>query len=233
MSLQAVVLAGGLGTRLRATVGDVPKVLAPVAGRPFLEHVLADLDRQGFRRVVLAVGYRREVIRARLGAAFGRLALAYSEETEPLGTGGAVRRAQGLAASGPCFLLNGDTWLDLDYPAMLAAHVRSGAKVSMAVREVPDVGRFGALELTRGRVTRFREKGAAGPGVINAGVYLLDGDVFAGFDLPEAFSLEKDFLQPHLGALAPLAFQATGRFIDIGVAEDYQRAQTLLAEGRS
>ncbi|MGC3996245.1 MAG: nucleotidyltransferase family protein [Anaeromyxobacter sp.] len=233
MSLQAVVLAGGLGTRLRAAVGEVPKVLAPVAGRPFLEHVLADLDRQGFERVVLAVGWRRELVRGHFGDRFRGLSVAYSEEIEPLGTGGAVRQAVALAGPGPCFALNGDTWLDLDYPAMLAAHRAAGARVSMAVREVPDVGRFGALDLAGGRVTRFREKGGTGPGFINAGVYLLEAGVFEGLGLPAAFSIEKDLLQPQLAALAPLAWVASGRFIDIGVPDDYRAAQDLLAEPRA
>lgn len=229
LSLQALVLAGGLGTRLRPVVGDLPKVLAPVAGRPFLEHVLADLDAQGFRHVVLAVGFRSETVVAHFGATFGRLRLAYSEEREPLGTGGAVKLGLEVALPGPCFVLNGDTWLDLDYAEMLRLHLATEARVTMAVRAVADVARYGAVEIRGGRVTRFAEKGATGAGHINAGIYLLDRTLFAGLDLPSAFSLERDFLAPRIGALAPVPFATEGRFVDIGVPEDFARAQGMFA----
>jgi D-glycero-alpha-D-manno-heptose 1-phosphate guanylyltransferase len=231
VTLRAVILAGGLGTRLRPAVGDTPKVMAPVAGRPFLEHVLGQLDAQGFVEVVLAVGYRKELIAAHFGASFRGLSLRYSEEQAPLGTGGAVRKALPLAGPGPCFVLNGDTWLALDHADMLRAHLASGAMLSMAVRAVPDVARYGAVRLEDSRVTRFEEKGRTGPGFINAGVYLLQPDLLAGPHLPEAFSFEADFLAARLPALAPLAWIADGPFIDIGIPEDYQRAQAMFARG--
>jgi D-glycero-alpha-D-manno-heptose 1-phosphate guanylyltransferase len=229
LSLQALVLAGGLGTRLRSVVGDVPKVLAPVAGRPFLEHVLADLDARGFRQVVLAVGFQGKRVVEHFGATFGRMRLEYSEEREPLGTGGAVRLGLEVARPGPCFVLNGDTWLDLDYAEMLKVHLSLEARVTMAVRAVTDVARYGALEIRDGRVVRFAEKGATGPGLINAGTYVLDRSLFAAQDLPPAFSLERDFLAPRIEALSPVAFATAGGFVDIGVPEDYARAQEMFA----
>jgi len=229
VSLQAIILAGGLGTRLRSAVGDTPKVMAPVAGRPFIEHVLGQLAGAGFRHVILAVGHGREIVTAHLGPVHAGLALTYSEERAPLGTGGAVRQALQLAEAGPCFVLNGDTWLALDFAGMLKAHVDMGATLSMAVRLVPDVARFGAVRLEGGRVTGFEEKGRSGPGYINAGVYLLDREVMSGAGLPWAFSLEHDFLAKQLATLAPLAYPTHGDFIDIGVPEDYQRAQAMLA----
>jgi D-glycero-alpha-D-manno-heptose 1-phosphate guanylyltransferase len=229
---QAIILAGGLGTRLRSTIGDTPKVMAPVAGRPFLEHVLADLDAHGFRRAVLAVGFRREVVVGHFGASFRGLSLSYSEEEQPLGTGGAVRRALALTDGGPCFVLNGDTWLELDHAGMLRAHLERRARLSIAVRMVPDVARYGALELAGERIVRFHEKGRSGPGAINGGAYLLDRALLEPYDLPEAFSLETDFFVPHVASLAPLAFVTGGRFIDIGVPEDYRRAQEMLAAER-
>lgn len=228
MTLQAVVLAGGLGTRLRSAVGETPKVMAPIAGRPFLEHVLVELDRQGFRHVILAVGYKKEAVIAHFGKSFRGLSLAYSEEQRLLGTGGGVKQALGLASAGLCFVLNGDTWVDLDYAEMQRAHREHRAQLSIAVREVPDVSRFGAVEIESGRLARFLEKGREGPGFINAGVYLLSTDIFAGLMLPEAFSLERDFLVPNLATLSPLAFPVTGDFIDIGIPEDYQRAKREL-----
>jgi D-glycero-alpha-D-manno-heptose 1-phosphate guanylyltransferase len=226
---QAIVLAGGLGTRLRAVVEDLPKVMAPVAGRPFLEHVLDHLAAQGLRRVILAVSYRREIIQAHFGEAYRGMALRYSVEEEPLGTGGAIRQAMDLAEPGLCFILNGDTWLDLDYAAMARAGQSAGARLVMAVRELPDVGRYGALEVREGRVTGFLEKGRSGPGAINAGVYLAATDLFDAHPFPPRFSFEQDLLMAHLKDLAPLAFTVPGGFIDIGIPEDFFRAQAMFA----
>jgi D-glycero-alpha-D-manno-heptose 1-phosphate guanylyltransferase len=229
---QAVILAGGLGTRLRAVVDDLPKVMAPVGGRPFLEHVLDRLIAQGLERAILAVSYRREAILDHFGDRYRGLQLTYSIEQEPLGTGGAIRQALAQAGASPCFILNGDTWLELDYAAMARAWVESGAPLAMAVRELPEVGRYGALEVANGRVTAFLEKGRSGPGVINAGVYLTTPDLFTGADWPARFSFEQDLLMAHLERLAPLAYRTSGAFIDIGVPEDYFRAQALFAGER-
>lgn len=233
MSLRAVILAGGLGTRLRPAVGDTPKVMAPVAGRPFLEHVLGRLEAHGFEQVVLAVGYRKEAVIGHFGASFGRIALRYSEEQAPLGTGGAIRRALPLAGPGPCFVLNGDTWLALDHAGMLRAHLAGGTALTMAVRPVPDVARYGAVRVEGARVTRFEEKGGTGPGLVNAGVYLLQPELLSGEHLPEAFSFETDFLAARLAALAPLAWVADGPFVDIGIPADYQRAQAMFERGEA
>lgn len=227
--MQAILLAGGLGTRLRTVVADRPKVMAEVAGRPFLEHLLLRLTRQGVRRVVLAVGYLHEQIIGHFGSSWNGLTLTYSVEEEPLGTGGAIRKALDQIDDGPCFVLNADTWLEFDMSAMEAAHVEAAACLTMAVRPLDDVGRFGALELAAGRVVGFHEKGRQGPGLINAGVYLVARNVFDGLDLPDRFSIETDFLMPQVDQLRPLAFIVEGDFVDIGVPDDYASAQRLFA----
>lgn len=227
--MQAILLAGGLGTRLRSVVADCPKVMAEVAGRPFLEHLLLRMARQGVRRVVMAVGYRRECIIDYIGSRWQGLDLAYSVEEEPLGTGGAIKQALSMADRSPCFVFNADTWVDLDLAAMLGQHLATGERLSMAIRRLDDVSRFGALELRQGRVVGFLEKDRSGPGAINAGVYLLQGDIFDGLGLPQRFSIETDFLMPQVGTLRPLAFEVHGDFIDIGVPEDYRRAQELFS----
>lgn len=229
MKLDAVILAGGLGTRLRTAVPELPKCLAPVAGRAFIDILLDELQRQGLRHVVLAVGYRNEQVRAHLGASYGALSIDYSIEREPLGTGGAARLALGACHTDHVLLLNGDTWQDIDLAAMLAAHRGIGVELTMAVREVDDVGRYGAVHLSGGRVSGFSEKGAAGGGWINAGVYIVARNVFERVELPAAFSLEHDFLRARLEQLRPLAFGVRGRFIDIGIPEDLARAQFLFA----
>ncbi len=228
-TLQAIILAGGLGTRLRSVVPDLPKPMAPVAGRPFLAHVLDALAGAGFTSAVLAVGYRHEVIQAYFGDDYRGLALRYSVETSPLGTGGALRFALEQGEADPVFVVNGDTWLELDYRAMLSAHQEAGVALSVAVCEVPDVARYGSLEVVDGRIHRFLEKGASGPGLINAGTYLVAAELLRRIHPGRPHSFEQELLMPLVSELRPLAFVTRGTFIDIGVPEDYARAQTLFA----
>jgi D-glycero-alpha-D-manno-heptose 1-phosphate guanylyltransferase len=208
----AIVLAGGLGMRLKEAVPDLPKPLAPVAGKPFLHWLLRALERQGIARVLLATGYRAGAIR----------------ELLPLGTGGALRRALALTRSPYAFVLNGDTYADVDLRHMLAAHVEAGARITLATVRVPDASRYGTVRVSDDRVREFLAAGKAGEGTINAGVYVLNTDLLQG-ELPEKFSFERDVLQARLNELEPLAFPCGSRFIDIGTPADFQRAQTFFA----
>jgi D-glycero-alpha-D-manno-heptose 1-phosphate guanylyltransferase len=225
--MEAIVLAGGLGTRLRTAVPDLPKPMAPVAGRPFLAWILDQLADAGFYRAVLAVGYRHEVIRAHFGSGYRGVELFYSVEKAPLGTGGAMRLALEQVDESPVFVLNGDTYLEADYAGLLAAHVARGVALSMAVTRVADVSRYGSLQIENDRICGFLEKGSHGPGYINAGIYLIDTEVLAGIPVDTPYSFEQDLMVPGVETLRPLAFQADGLFIDIGVPEDYERAQGL------
>lgn len=227
--MEAIILAGGQGSRLRPVVADRPKSLAVVAGRPFLAIVLEMLERAGFGAAILAVGYRWTMIRDAFGDRFGALALRYSIEDEPLGTGGALRRAVGLATEDPVFVLNGDTFAEVGFEAMAAAHHEAGVDMSMAIATLPDAARYGRLAVVQGRVAGFEPASSAGPGTINAGVYLIARRLLDDPSLPRRFSFERDFLAARVATLRPLAVPLTGRFIDIGVAEDFHRAQTLLA----
>jgi NDP-sugar pyrophosphorylase family protein len=227
--MRAIVLAGGFGTRLRSVVPDLPKPMAPVRGRPFLSYVLDRLVAAGFSEAILAVGYRHEVIEAHFGGDYRGLALRYATEYEPLGTGGAIQAAWRLAPSADVVVLNGDTFLEVDYRAMVDAHRTADAELTMAVREVPDAGRYGALALEAGRVRGFQEKGQHGPGWINAGVYVLAPRLRGRFPNQDAFSFEQDVLGAEVASLRPLAFRTTGRFIDIGIPADYERADAVLA----
>ena len=229
--MEAIVLAGGLGTRLRGVVDDVPKPMAPVLGRPFLAYVLDQLVDSGFHAVVLAAGYRHEALRSYFGEGYRGLALVWSVESEPLGTGGAIRLACDQAHSGDVFVLNGDTYLELDYGAMLKAHVRAGAQLSLAVCEVPDVARYGALEVSNGIVQGFREKGQSGPGWINGGVYVLEAGLRDRLPNRAAFSFERELLMPEVQSIRPLAFPTIGLFIDIGIPEDYATVQEIFSQG--
>lgn len=222
------MLAGGLGTRLRAVVPDLPKPMAPVAGRPFLEILLSSLARQGVDHVVLSVGHRASQVVDHFGAAYDGMEIDYAVEDAPLGTGGAVRLALSRCRGEPVLVLNGDTFLELDLAALRACWRDDRAPVVVA-REVDDTARFGRMRIEDGQVVAFAEKGAAGPGTINGGVYLVPRDLLDAFEPGRPFSIENDFFAPQAGRRTIRAFVARGLFVDIGVPDDYARAQSLLA----
>jgi len=223
-----LVLAGGMGTRLRPLTHTVPKVLVPVLGRPFLEFVLQDLAHQGFNRFVLSVGFLADQVEAHFGDG-GRLGyqVEYAREEEPLGTGGAIRHALGLL-SDPFVVVNGDTLLQLDLAAMLRAHRQHAKPMTLAAAWVPDRGRYGALQIQDGMVARFEEKRAdAGAGLINGGIYGVSHALLRG--APHgAFSLERDWLPRHVGHIA--AFETRGYFVDMGTHEVLRTLDESLAE---
>lgn len=227
--MEAVILAGGLGTRLRSVVTNLPKPMAPIRGTPFLAILLDKLDAAGFAMVTMAVGYRYEMIMDYFGESYKSLKLQYSIEKEPLGTGGAIRLALEQTISPNVFVVNGDTHLELNYQSMLAAHLYSNASITIAVRVVADVSRYGSLDIHHGRISGFLEKGKSGSGTINGGIYLISRKLFENYDLPPIFSFETDFLMRNVVDLQPLSFQSQGSFIDIGIPEDYIRAQHQLA----
>lgn len=223
--MEAIILAGGRGTRLQAALPDLPKPLAPIGGRPFLTLLLDYLDQQGFRRIHLSIGYRGQAIMDVIGHVHGNMELHYVREDSPLGTGGALRKALMETRDSPVFALNGDTFFALDYRAMWTQHGESGAGLTVALRHAPDTTRYGRVETQGSRIVSFREKGEAGEGWINGGIYLLNRELFDGHALPETFSFEQDFLQRYRERLAPRAFLSDAYFIDIGIPEDYRRAQ--------
>lgn len=226
---EAIILAGGLGTRLRSVVPDLPKALAPVAGRPFLEVQLRLLERRGFGRAVLAVGYLGRLVRERLGDRCGGVNLEYAWEEEPLGTGGAIRQALEACRQDRVFVFNGDTYLEFDVAAAARLGTTTGRGVIVG-RQVPDASRYGGLRIENGLVTGIGEKTSGGPGIVNAGCYLLARDQFKDWAAPRSFSFEHDYLPVALPT-APFALLPTdGMFIDIGIPEDYARAQHLLAD---
>ena len=229
---EAIVLAGGFGTRLRGIVYDVPKPLAPVAGRPFLAWLLDRLADSGIRRCILATGYLSDVIEQRIGASWQGMDIAYSVESEPLGTGGAIRLATRRLQGDAAHVLNGDTWLEYDPAALESAARNAGTPMAIALARVDDVARYGAVDIDQHRITGFREKGEAGPGWINAGCYFLGADALAALPAQDAFSFEQAVLQARTHAGEVAAFTDTAGFIDIGVPEDYARAQRQFAGRR-
>ena len=226
---EAIILAGGFGTRLRSVVSDLPKPLAPVAGRPFLAYLLDDLDRQGYRHVVLATGYMHEKVEHCFGHRYRDLTVDYAREIDPLGTGGAIVNALQHCAQQRVTVLNGDTLFRIDHERLLQADSPE-CRLTVVLRQVHDAGRYGSVQVDpHGRITAFREKDpAAGAGLINGGIYRLDRALLDSWPLGQPFSFEKEVLQPLREPFR--AYVSDTYFIDIGVPEDYSRAQTELPQ---
>ncbi|MDA7417775.1 nucleotidyltransferase family protein [Xenophilus arseniciresistens] len=226
----AIVLAGGFGTRLRSVVSDVPKPLAPVAGKPFLWWLLRGLEVQGVREVHLCTGYMAEKVAQAFGERYGAMQLHYSVETQPLGTGGAVVQALSGLASERFFVLNGDTLANVDLRAMQEAAQRTPqADAWLCGAQVEDAARYGTLQLdAQQRIVAFEAKGREGPGVISAGIYLMRRQALLDAGLPGQFSIEQDFFEARLSQLHLQVAAFATDFIDIGVPEDYTLAQTKI-----
>lgn len=232
MSTGAIVLAGGLGTRLAHITKDLPKPMASVNGVPFLQIVLDHLVRSGVGEIVLAVSYKWEQIRDFFATSWRGVPLHYSVEAQPLGTGGAIRQALQQLAQQDVIVVNGDTLFPVDLRRMLAQHEADQALLTMAVKAVEDAQRFGRLTLDADhRVSAFLEKGEGGPALINGGVYIVNRALLGVADFPERFSFETDLLEKHLRAIRPRAFVSEAYFIDIGVPEDYDRAAQEVTVG--
>jgi D-glycero-alpha-D-manno-heptose 1-phosphate guanylyltransferase len=225
---EGIIIAGGFGTRLRQVVPDLPKPMAPIGGRPFLEILLDDLSRKGFGRIILSLGFLADKIIAHFGNRYKCLELFYVVEKEPLGTGGAVRLAMTACSRDHVFVFNGDTFLDLKVDAVECQWQKTKHPIIVG-KEVDDTTRYGRLLTERGRVTGFSEKGLSGPGLINAGCYVLNRGQLDNFPINTAFSLETDYLTEASKNSPFDLFLMDGQFIDIGVPEDYEHAQTELA----
>ena len=226
---EAIVLAGGAGTRLRQSVPNLPKPMAPIGGKPFLEIVLASLGKKGFQRVILSLCYMADKVTEHFGSQFAGMGLVYVIEQTPLGTGGAARLALSRCQEDHVFVFNGDTFLNLEVAD--AENVwRAKREPVIIARETPDVGRYGFLKTQNGYVSDFVEKTATGPGLINAGCYIFPTDILDQFSPNQPFSLETDFLTRAVNEQRFCVFVSKGRFIDIGTPEDYARARKELTD---
>ena len=226
MTGEAIILAGGLGTRLKEAVPDTPKSMALINGRPFLEYQLDYLDRWGLRRVILSVGYGKEKIMDHFGGQYKSLQIAYSVEEEPLGTGGAIISALQHVEGFSVFIFNGDTYFDVNLQRLDDFRRIKEADICLAMRFEIDPARFGMLEFdNNNRIIRFYEKpDGIEEGYINGGVYIVRKDFLLRFGLPEKFSFEKDFLQKYYQTEEIYGMRCFSYFRDIGIPEDYQKA---------
>ncbi|RTJ40181.1 D-glycero-D-manno-heptose 1-phosphate guanosyltransferase [Campylobacter jejuni] len=215
--MQAIILCGGLGTRLKSVIKDIPKPMAPINDKPFLEFIFEHLKKQGIKEVILAVSYKYEVIQEYFKDEFLGIKIKYSIEKEPLGTGGAIKEALKFVKN-KAYVLNGDTFFDID----LSKLKLNRSKICLALKQMNDFDRYGTVNVDeQGFVISFEEKIFKNQGLINGGIYLLTKDIFNEFDLEKKFSFEK-FLQENYKNLKARTEIFDDYFVDIGVPEDYR-----------
>lgn len=228
----ALILAGGLGKRLRSVVLDRPKPMAMVRGVPFLEMLIDSLADKGVRRFVLLTGYKAEAIEDHFGSNYRRdLEIVFSHEHSPLGTGGAVRNADAFATY-PSLLVNGDTFFDVDLRKLLQFHMDTGVDVTLSLFKVEDVSRYGSVEVDqRGMVIGFREKdeNITEPGLINAGLSLLSKHLINSLP-PGSFSMEREIFPSLVGSGKMFGLLQQRPFFDIGTPESYEAFKLFMRD---
>jgi D-glycero-alpha-D-manno-heptose 1-phosphate guanylyltransferase len=231
MIKEAIILAGGLGTRLKETVPDLPKCMAPVAGRPFLFHVINHLRSQGVEKFIFSLGYMHEVIEEYLSSQFSTLNYECSVEQEPLGTGGAIQLACTKATETNVAVVNGDTLFKANLHEAFIFHNHNMAECTLLLKSMTDFDRYGVVEINADKlVSSFKEKQFYQSGNINAGVYVLNVSKFLDEEFPSAFSFEKDYLEKFFNKRRVYGLVQDNYFIDIGIPEDYSRAQRELTK---
>ncbi len=234
MRTEAIILAGGQGTRLRSVVQDVPKPMAPVANRPFLAYLFDQLCATPIEHVKLSVGYKHQVIIDYFGHRYKHLRLDYVVENEPLGTGGGIRLAAERCASDHVLILNGDTYFNVDLGRMIHRHTTSGAILTMALKHMQNVNRYGMVQVNDDQVIHFDEKSEElKTGYINGGIYVLDRNQFLQRTRHSRFSMEVDFMEKYVSSAIFNGFQSEAYFIDIGIPEDYNTANQYFGQNKN
>lgn len=224
--MECIVLAGGLGTRLRSVIGAVPKCMAPVTGKPFLHYLFNYLASQKITHVTLSLGHAHEVVLEWLNDHEYPFAIDWVIEREALGTGGGIQLAMEKCKADDVFVFNGDTMFTADLTAMQIVHSLAGAETTLALKAMKNFDRYGTVQINQSQViTSFEEKTPKATGDINGGIYLISRNAFLKRELPEKFSFEKDYLERFVSEQKFHAYLSEGYFLDIGVPDDYQQAQ--------
>ncbi len=224
----AIILAGGMGTRLKTIISDLPKPMAPIMNVPFLTYQLNYLKHFGIKKVIFSVGYLSEKIIAHYNQSFENISIEYSIEKNPLGTGGGIRMAMSNLNEDLVLILNGDSFFDLNLEQFYNLHLEQKAEFSLALRYLNNSERYGNIEFNSShQITSFIEKNQLNQsGYINAGVYILSKKLYLQNTKPDInFSIEKDFFEKQLNQLIIKGFEFKDYFIDIGIPEDYLKAQ--------
>ncbi|MGD9992057.1 MAG: nucleotidyltransferase family protein [Salinivirgaceae bacterium] len=225
MTDEVIILAGGLGTRLKDAVKDVPKPMAPIGNLPFLAYLFQYLKKFPINKVVLAVGHKHESISNYFGNQYLGIEIDYAIENEPLGTGGAIANALQLTKNKTVFLLNGDTFFKVNLLQLLQHHQKSKAQLTLALKPMQQFDRYGTVETRDSQIIKFNEKKPVNEGLINGGVYVIEKQSVESLNLPIKFSFEKEILEKETAHWNMQALICEGYFIDIGIPCDYNRAQ--------
>ncbi|MGA1978330.1 MAG: nucleotidyltransferase family protein [Bacteroidales bacterium] len=228
--MEAVILAGGMGTRLREIISDVPKPMAPVNGKPFLYYVLKWLSSFKVEKLVLSTGYKSESIIGYFGKSFLNIPVEYAVEDKPLGTGGGLLAAAGHTAGDNILAVNGDTYFPIDLSRLCSAHTKKNSLFTVALKKMKDFSRYGAVDINGDNIIMFNEKKFCREGLINGGIYMLNRKVLSMEKFPGAFSLEKDLLEKMAGSSGLKSMVFDDPFLDIGIPEDYEKAASFLKE---
>lgn len=225
--MEAIILAGGLGTRLQGVIGQQPKCMAPVAGRPFLAYIFDYLEQQRCTRAILSLGFKHQVVTDWLEDQYLQFELDYVVEKEALGTGGGILAAIEEAATDNVVVVNGDTMFNVDLAAMMHYHNEHKAATTLALKKMTNFDRYGGVHINdRGIITAFEEKKPTAEGLINGGIYIIDRETFLAKNLPSKFSFEKEYLEKYINDKKFYGYADDGYFIDIGIPQDYEKAQS-------
>lgn len=229
---ECIILAGGFGTRLQSVVNDVPKCMAEVAGKPFLEHLFNYLEEQRFNHIILSLGYKGEVVIKWLNSQKRSFEVSYVIEDIPLGTGGAIKLAMDEVDGNTSFVMNGDTFFNVDTERLIDFHKEKDADISIALKNMKSFDRYGVVELTsEDKIISFNEKQFREEGLINGGVYLVNKQIFFDRMFPNRFSFEKDLMEAYIDELAIYGLIEDNYFIDIGIPSDYEKANEDFKKG--
>jgi len=225
--MEAIILAGGFGRRLKNLVNDVPKSMASVNGKPFLEYLLNFLSGQGIQKAILSVGYMNTTIQSHFKNYYKSILITYAIEEEPLGTGGGMLNALKNVEGSRAVVLNGDSMFRIDLHALQNLHEVNNADITLALRYLEDTSRYGSVHIDQAKqIVGFTEKQPdSGPGYINGGIYLINKEFFVANQFPEKFSVEIDCFEKHYSRSRMFGYPARGYFLDIGIPEDYMRSQ--------
>jgi len=223
--VEAIILAGGFGTRLQSIVKDVPKPMADINGKPFLEYILNFLMRQGVTTVVLSVGYKEQIIREYFKNKYKNINIVYSIEKTPLGTGGAIKKSLEICKEDDIFVLNGDTYFDVNLAEFLKRHKELNCDLSLSLKRMYKSERYGNVRVENNYINGFSEKEYKEETLINGGVYIINKNIFSNTKIDKKFSFETDFLAKQIHDIKIGSFISEGYFIDIGIPEDYKKAK--------
>lgn len=230
---EAIVLAGGMGTRLKEMVDDVPKPMANINGKPFLEYLVNYLGENGVTHIVLSVGYKAELVKNYFGTEFNSIKISYATEEIPLGTGGGILLAMRKTKTRHVFILNGDSLFNIKLQELVHFHQQKNAAFSVALKRMEDGSRYGSVIIDeKNKITAFKEKSHSSKNVlINGGTYILDRQLFLSNKFPDQFSFEKDFLEKYFNLYNFFGCEFQNYFIDIGLPSTYLQAQNDFLDG--